>query len=65
MLTPDLSHYVLPDVSVVERFHEVLEYPQIRGLIITQTASDNVRIFIIIIINHSSPLSLAEVFRWA
>lgn len=64
MLTPDLSHYVLPDVSVVERFHEVLEYPQIRGIIITQTASDNVRI-LIIIINHSSHLSLAEVFRWS
>ncbi|XP_019853145.1 PREDICTED: DIS3-like exonuclease 1 [Amphimedon queenslandica] len=43
MLTDDLSHYLLPDVNVVERFHEVLEYPTLRGLIITQTASDNLK----------------------
>uniref|UniRef100_A0A1X7SVM9 Uncharacterized protein n=1 Tax=Amphimedon queenslandica TaxID=400682 RepID=A0A1X7SVM9_AMPQE len=41
MLTEDLSHYLLPDVNVVERFHEVLEYPTLRGVIVTQTASDN------------------------
>ena len=44
MLTDDLSQYLLPDVNIVERFHEVLEYPTLRGVIITQTASDNVRV---------------------
>lgn len=42
MLTNDLTHYIIPDVSVIEKFYEVLEHPQLRGLIISQTTCKHV-----------------------
>ena len=44
LLTKDLSHFAFPDVDTVKQFHEVLEHPELRGIIITQTATQQVSI---------------------
>ena len=45
-LNRDLLHYVIPDVEMVEQFHEVLQHPSLNGIILTQTASNHVGIYI-------------------
>ncbi|XP_047218786.1 DIS3-like exonuclease 1 isoform X1 [Girardinichthys multiradiatus] len=38
VLPGDLTHYVVPDAEVVVNYLEVLEFPELQGVVITQTA---------------------------
>ncbi|XP_078539155.1 DIS3-like exonuclease 1 isoform X2 [Lissotriton helveticus] len=42
-LSEDLTHYVVPDWMVVQDYLEILEMPELRGLIFTQTACQAVQ----------------------
>ncbi|XP_069078997.1 DIS3-like exonuclease 1 [Pleurodeles waltl] len=42
-LPEDLTHYVVPDWMVVQDYLEILEMPELRGLIFTQTACQAVQ----------------------
>ncbi|KAI9306837.1 hypothetical protein BJ944DRAFT_262892 [Cunninghamella echinulata] len=41
MLDPTASHYIIPDLSVIMRYHEILEQDEITGLIIAQTITSS------------------------
>ncbi|CAO3635100.1 unnamed protein product [Cunninghamella echinulata] len=41
MLDPSASHYIIPDLSVIMRYHEILEQDEITGLIIAQTITSS------------------------
>ncbi|KAM4744521.1 DIS3-like exonuclease 1 [Anableps anableps] len=38
VLSGDLTHYVVPDAEVVVNYLEVLEFPELQGVVFTQTA---------------------------
>ncbi|XP_053574505.1 DIS3-like exonuclease 1 [Bombina bombina] len=38
LLSEDLTHYLVPDCQVLQDFQEVLEFPELRGIIFMQTA---------------------------
>ncbi|KAL1922444.1 uncharacterized protein VTP21DRAFT_9983 [Calcarisporiella thermophila] len=37
VLSPDAIHYIIPDISVAGRYSEILEYEELKNIIITQT----------------------------
>lgn len=43
VLPGDLTHYVVPDVGVVDDFLEILEFRELQGIIFTQTACQAVQ----------------------
>jgi hypothetical protein len=43
-LPPDVTHYLIPDGTVAKDFLEMLEFPEIRGIIFMQTVANYVSI---------------------
>lgn len=43
VLPGDLTHYVVPDVGVVDDYLEILEFRELQGIIFTQTACQAVQ----------------------
>uniref|UniRef100_A0A672Q3K1 DIS3-like exonuclease 1 n=1 Tax=Sinocyclocheilus grahami TaxID=75366 RepID=A0A672Q3K1_SINGR len=43
VLSGDVTHYVVPDVGVVRDFLEILEFRQLQGIVLTQTAYQTVQ----------------------
>ncbi|KAE8618468.1 hypothetical protein XENTR_v10009392 [Xenopus tropicalis] len=43
LLSEDLTHYVVPDCQILQDYLEVLEFPELRGIIIMQTACQSVQ----------------------
>ncbi|XP_066449014.1 DIS3-like exonuclease 1 [Eleutherodactylus coqui] len=43
LLSEDLTHYVVPDCQVLQDYQEVLEFTELRGIIIMQTACQAVQ----------------------
>lgn len=43
MLSSDVTHYVVPDVGVVRDFLEILEFRELQGIVLTQTAYQTVQ----------------------
>nr|XP_023414124.1 DIS3-like exonuclease 1 isoform X3 [Loxodonta africana] len=43
LLTSDVTHYVIPDWKVVQDYLEILEFPELKGIIFMQTACQAVQ----------------------
>ncbi|KAM9640151.1 DIS3-like exonuclease 1 [Morphnus guianensis] len=43
LLSDDVTHYVVPDCKVVQDYLEILEFPELRGIIFMQTACQAVQ----------------------
>ncbi|KAG1943069.1 DIS3-like exonuclease 1 [Pimephales promelas] len=43
VLSSDVTHYVVPDVGVVRDFLEILEFRELQGIVLTQTAYQTVQ----------------------
>lgn len=43
VLSRDVTHYVVPDVGVVRVFLEILEFRELQGIVLTQTAYQTVQ----------------------
>lgn len=43
MLSSDVTHYVVPDVGVVRDFLEILEFREMQGIVLTQTAYQTIQ----------------------
>lgn len=43
MLSQSATHYVIPDWKVVQDYLEILEFPELRGIVFMQTACQAVQ----------------------
>lgn len=43
LLSDDVTHYVVPDCKVVQEYLEILEFPELKGIIFMQTACQAVQ----------------------
>ncbi len=43
VLSGDVTHYVVPDVGAVRDFLEILEFRELQGIVLTQTAYQHTR----------------------
>lgn len=43
VLSGDVTHYVVPDVGAVRDFLEILEFRELQGIVLTQTAYQTVQ----------------------
>lgn len=45
LLPPNLTHYLVPDCQIAREYLEILETPEIHGIIFTQTAEHSVSLY--------------------